>query len=153
MSARATTIERPSSLETHRDEDGNLRVRLRGSWTVEAGGVALEEARKTMAGAARVTLDGEALEGWDSVLVQAILVFRREARDRGLPFDLIGIDPGAVRLADLAEAVPEKDDARRQEARSDFLTGIGLAAAQVSANLRSTCLLYTSDAADEYNPV
>ena len=92
MSARATTIERPSSLETHRAEDGNLRVRLRGSWTVEAGGVALEEARKTMAGAARVTLDGEALEGWDSVLVQAILVFRREARDRGLPFDLIGID-------------------------------------------------------------
>lgn len=117
-----------------------MRVELSGSWTVAGGGADLEEARGGVERASSVVLDGSRIQEWDSVLVRAILVLRAEARSRDVPFQLQDFDPGALRLADLAEAVPDDKDAHRDrdDGNTDVLTEIGLAAAEVNSNLRAT---------------
>ncbi|MEJ2540935.1 MAG: ABC transporter permease [Gemmatimonadota bacterium] len=133
----ATAPEEPR-VETREEEGGGLRVGLTGPWTVAAGVPDLGPALDALEGASRVTLDGAEVDRWDSGLVRAVLVLRSAARERDIPVDVENLPPGAVRLADLAEAVPEKTDAQREDHDPDLLTRVGLVAAQVTSDVRST---------------
>jgi len=133
----ATSTGEPR-VETREEGDGGLRVGLTGPWTVAAGVPDLGPALDALERASRVTLDGGEVERWDSGLVRAVLVLRSAARERDIPVDVENLPPGAVRLADLAEAVPEKTDAHREDHDPDLLTRVGLVAAQVTSGVRST---------------
>ena len=134
----AATSPGEPRVETREEGDGGLRVGLTGPWTVAAGVPDLTPALDALERASRVTLDGAEVERWDSGLVRAILVLRSAARERDIPVDVENLPPGAVRLADLAEAVPEKTDAHREDHAPDLLTRVGLVAAQVTSDVRST---------------
>jgi phospholipid/cholesterol/gamma-HCH transport system permease protein len=119
-------------------DDGGLTLEATGSWTLQSGIPALDDAFQALGRASALTLDGSGVEDWDSGLVQVTIALRAAARDRGIPFDAPGLAAGVIRLADLAEAVPEKTDARRGSEHLDLLTRIGMATVQAGAGIRTT---------------
>jgi phospholipid/cholesterol/gamma-HCH transport system permease protein len=111
--------------------DGTLRVHLEGRWNL-AGGLPstrlLDQALRGSPPPRAVTFETAKLVSWDS---SALLVLDRiEAlcRGRGVPVELAGLPEGAHRLLALADAVPEKRDARPPGTRPPWLVRVGQAA-------------------------
>ena len=111
--------------------DGTLRVHLKGRWNL-ANGVpstrVLDEALGGSPPPRAVRFDTARLLSWDS---SALLVLERIGglcRARGVPVELAGLPEGAHRLLALADAVPEKRDARPAGTRPPLLARVGEAA-------------------------
>src|SRR5262249_14499763 len=65
------------------------------------------------------------LKNWDSGLLSYLIELQEFCRARNLEFDAESLPEGARRLIALATAVPERQGARRTEAKVTFLALVG----------------------------
>lgn len=84
-----------------------------------------------------IVWDGSGLEDWDSRLIAFVIAVDRTARERSIRVDRSGLPEGARRLLDLAEAVPEKADARIGEDAPHLLEELGEEAIAISRSFGS----------------
>lgn len=107
---------------------GSISLVLRGDWTVsERVTTDAQEVLEALAhypDAALVTLDGRALGEWDSVLMTFLLDLMK-AQAVSLSPDRSKLPEGVIKLIDLATAVPEREGARRDANRAQWLQTIG----------------------------
>lgn len=84
---------------------------------------ALSAARELTGGS--LMCEGEAIQEWDSTLVALVVRIKRLCAEKNIPFEPGSLPGGVVRLADLAMAVPERDDAGREHEKKGLLTQFG----------------------------
>jgi phospholipid/cholesterol/gamma-HCH transport system permease protein len=112
-----------------RVEAGVLHLHLAGDWRLRTGlpnPAAVEKQLGSDDGLRRLTLDASDLGDWDSGLLAFLVGIQEISRARKIEFDPGDLPEGAQRLLRLATAVPERQGARRTQARPDFLTMIGI---------------------------
>ncbi len=107
--------------------DGGLLVRLSGAWHLTGGLPSLEPvARALDEGSARVVrFDAHDLGAWDSALVTYLRQVSERCRQRKVPVERDGLPRGLQRLMALAEAVPEKQGARKTATQAPWLSRVG----------------------------
>lgn len=114
-------------LEPERAPDGRLVLRPIGTWSIASAppdlGAAESEVHAGPGGA--VEWDVVHLDGWDSSLVVVAGRIESLAREVGTPVDRSGLPEGVRRLLALAEAVPEREGARREEDAAPWLERVG----------------------------
>ncbi|MEQ1857791.1 MAG: ABC transporter permease [Longimicrobiales bacterium] len=121
----AITLLAPE-VAVRRDADNALIVRLAGPWSLETGLPPLADVESGLPGAIAVRFDTSELTSWDSAVLAFLAGTSKLARTRGIPVDPGGLPEGLRRLLALAEAVPEKKDARgADEEEDDFVEMIG----------------------------
>jgi phospholipid/cholesterol/gamma-HCH transport system permease protein len=115
----------------------NLVARLRGSWRLRAGlpsAAVLEH--EIQPGVRAITLEAGELTSWDSSVLSFLVNLSELCRSRAIAMDSSRLPNGLRRLLELAEAVPEKKGARRDEVRAPFLDRVGVSAIGLVASLR-----------------
>jgi phospholipid/cholesterol/gamma-HCH transport system permease protein len=111
----------------HRD-DATLVVCLSGAWRLRGGLPSASLIGRELHSAAqlnRIVFDVKQLTSWDSSVLTFLVELAELCRQRGISVDREGLPAGVRRLLDLAEAVPEKKGARREEVETPFLERIG----------------------------
>jgi phospholipid/cholesterol/gamma-HCH transport system permease protein len=118
---------------------GTLVVRLAGAWRLDHGLPPLDELRREVRKAtpAKIAFEGEGLTHWDSAVVAFLAGASTLARDSGIPIDRSGLPEGLGRLLALAEAVPEKDDAKEGSNIDDLVHRLGEKAIETHRLFRS----------------
>jgi phospholipid/cholesterol/gamma-HCH transport system permease protein len=118
--------------------DMTLVVELSGAWHLRgalpsASSVEreLEPPRKARA----VTFEARDLTSWDTSVLTFLVEVSELCRARAINMDRTGLPAGVRRLLELAEAVPEKKGARKEEARSRFFERVGNSAVGVGLSL------------------
>ena len=99
-------------------QDGTLVIRLVGAWSLRAGIPSSADVQGQVAstGISRgVAFDARELTSWDSSVLTFLVEVSELCRQRGINMDRAGLPAGVRRLLDLAEAVPEKKGARKEE--------------------------------------
>jgi phospholipid/cholesterol/gamma-HCH transport system permease protein len=116
-----------TELTVQRDPAGTLVVRLAGPWRLQSGLPPLAEVARELAGPLppTITFDTRDLTFWDSSVLAFLAGTSRLARERGVEVDRSGLPEGLRRLLALAEAVPEKADARAAEVDDLFVERLG----------------------------
>lgn len=117
-----------SELSFARPDDTTLVVMLAGAWSLRrelpsADGVA--HALESDPAPTRLAFDTERLAEWDSGLLTFLTQVFELCRDRGVTAMREGLPDGIRRLLSLAEAVPETEDAKVEEAEQPFLDRVG----------------------------
>lgn len=105
-----------------------LQVRLEGAWRLHGGlpSVALlERELNAVPGVKNIAFDAAELQSWDSSVLAFLVEASALCRSRGIRLERAGLPSGLARLLDLAEAVPEKQGARREAADTPFFESIG----------------------------
>jgi len=74
---------------------------------------------------ARVAFEAQTLTHWDSSILVFLTNVSELCRQHGIAMDRAGLPAGVRRLLELAEAVPEKKGARKEEAVTSFLESVG----------------------------
>jgi phospholipid/cholesterol/gamma-HCH transport system permease protein len=74
---------------------------------------------------ARVGFEAQTLTHWDSSILVFLTNVSELCRQHGIAMDRAGLPAGVRRLLELAEAVPEKKGARKEEAATSFLERVG----------------------------
>ena len=107
--------------------DGGLLVRLAGTWRLAGGLPSLAEVSQAIAGGRVrvVRFDTGDLRGWDSAVLTFFGSLEALCRARQIAVERDGLPPGLQRLLALAEAVPEKQGARRSAVDEPWLEEIG----------------------------
>jgi phospholipid/cholesterol/gamma-HCH transport system permease protein len=125
-----TATSAQPELTVQRAADGTLTIRLVGPWSLEAGLPPLVDVERELAGPApaAIAFDTTDLTTWDSSVLAFLAGTSKLARERGVPVDTAGLPEGLRRLLALAEAVPEKSDARATKAEDDFVEMVGVRA-------------------------
>ncbi len=116
----------------HRGEDGGLVVELHGDWLLAHGlpsDDSVEHALKEHP--SRLSFEASGLGRWDTSLVGFVVKTTERAEAEKVAVDPGGLPDGVRRLLALAEAVPEKKDARGAEKRPPWLARIGIATTSV----------------------
>jgi phospholipid/cholesterol/gamma-HCH transport system permease protein len=118
--------------------DMTLVVELSGAWRLRgalpsASSVEreLEPPRKARA----VTFEARDLTSWDTSVLAFLVEVSELCRALAINMDRTGLPAGVRRLLELAEAVPEKKGARKEEARSPFFERVGNSAVGVGLSL------------------
>ena len=105
-----------------------LVLKLKGSWRLSGGINSMDSlfARQELTSIPkRIKVDSSALKEWDSALICFLVELKKRCQTLSIAFDGSDLPEGARRLVDLALAVPEREDSKRVESRSDFLSVIG----------------------------
>jgi phospholipid/cholesterol/gamma-HCH transport system permease protein len=103
-------------------------IRLSGEWRLRGGlpSAALVQRELESSPTVRgVALEAQALTSWDSSVLTFLVEVSELCRQRGIAMDRTGLPAGVRRLLELAEAVPEKKGARKEEVETPFLERIG----------------------------
>src|SRR5712692_4394811 len=111
-----------------RGDDTTLLVRLSGAWHLRNGLPSASLVDRELRSAAQVhgiAFDAQELISWDSSVLTFLVDVSDLCRQRGINMDRVGLPAGVRRLLDLAEAVPEKKGARKEEVETPFLERIG----------------------------
>ncbi len=125
----------PSELSFSRPTDDTLLVRLAGNWTIGDGLPSVEEVQKQADSGPplqRITFDTQDLGRWDSGLITFLIKVFDQFSRRQIDTDKEGLPDGVRRLLDLAAAVPEKKDARKEALREPFLVQVGRASMDIA---------------------
>jgi phospholipid/cholesterol/gamma-HCH transport system permease protein len=115
-------------LATRPTEGGALRLEIAGDWLASAHLPTLMPVRQALGaeGALKaLEFDGAALGRWNSGLMTFILRCHALCQERQIEFRAQTLPEGVQRLLQLAQAVPEKADARRTVSRPPPLQRIG----------------------------
>jgi phospholipid/cholesterol/gamma-HCH transport system permease protein len=116
------------------DED-ILLLRFAGRWQL-SGGVgsmsALEREMQGLPSVARVAFDTRSLNDWDSSILTFLARVSDLCRQRHVSVDPSGLPAGVRRLLALAEAVPEREGARKAVRKAPVLERIGTGAIGVA---------------------
>jgi len=110
------------------ESPGVLVVQLSGNYREQGKFPSIEDVREALnllPEAKSVAFESAALTGWDSRLVAFIRNSAEFCRARNVEFRDEGLPEGVRRLLRLAQAVPERKDASRAEARTPFLANLG----------------------------
>lgn len=105
-----------------------LRVKLSGDSRDQSGPLGLgvvQEALIQMKGARALSFESAAVIGWDSRFVAFIRKCEELCRARSVEFRNDGLPEGVRRLVKLAQAVPERTDARQQSVKPQILERMG----------------------------
>jgi phospholipid/cholesterol/gamma-HCH transport system permease protein len=125
-----TAASAPPELSVRRADDGRLLIRLAGPWSLADGLPPLADVARELSAAtpSAVAFDTGALTSWDSSVLAFLAGTSKLARQKGVPVDASGLPEGLRRLLALAEAVPEKADARARENEDedDFVERVGV---------------------------
>ncbi len=107
---------------------GVVHVGLSGVFTAGAQRPAKDLFALLDARPERIVLEDRGIADWDSMLLVRLLQWRRRALKDGIDLDVSNLPAGAVRLLQLAEAVPERTGGPEPDARPGFLARVGLRA-------------------------
>lgn len=117
----------PSQVSFQRSGDAIL-IRLSGAWRLRGGmtsdGTVQQELERAPQ-PAHVAFAAENLTHWDSSILIFLTNVSELCRQHGIHMDRAGLPAGVRRLMDLAEAVPEKKGARKEEIAAPFLERVG----------------------------
>ena len=116
-----------SQVSLQRSGDAIL-VRLSGSWRLRGGMSSEATVQRELERApqpARVGFEAQTLTHWDSSILVFLTNVSELCRQHGIAMDRAGLPAGVRRLLELAEAVPEKKGARKEEAATSFLERVG----------------------------
>ncbi|MHC4712868.1 MAG: ABC transporter permease [Planctomycetota bacterium] len=119
---------RSCGIELERSEAGDLLVRLEGQWRSAAGFPdAGEVIGKIESGGPvkRLAFDTSGLTDWDSGLLTFLLALTDHCNREKIEVAREGLPKGVIRLIQLARAVPERKEARKQSKREGPLTIVG----------------------------
>ena len=114
-----------------RGDDTTLLVRFSGAWRLRGGLPSASLVDRELQSAAQVrglAFDTKELISWDSSVLAFLVDLSELCRQRGINMDRAGLPAGVRRLLHLAEAVPEKKGARKEEAEISFLQRVGISA-------------------------
>ncbi len=123
-----TAVESIGTAAIEHRQDGALVIRLAGSWQLRGSRpslAGLERELDTLPPSGTVAFDTSELTEWDSGLLTAVAMVFESCTRRRLNVDRSGLPEGVRRLLALAEAVPEKTDARTSEMEVPFLNRVG----------------------------
>ena len=122
-----SSLAPPADLTATRHDDGTLVVIMGGDWLL-SGALPSPDALvdQLRTGANRLAFDTTALADWDTAALSFVLRLSGTARNASVPVDTSGLPVGLQRLLRLAEAVPEKADARSDEEDYGVVDWIGL---------------------------
>ena len=139
MSAPVFSPVTSGTVDSHLEPPDTLVVVIKGAWEFDNAfpdveGVALELDHQNPR---RMRFDAEGLETWHSGLVAFLLQTVELAKGRGISVDTTGLPSGLENLLNLAMAVPEKVDARREEVDAQFTERVGLLALSAQASAGS----------------
>lgn len=133
-----------AELEVVRAAGDVLEVRIAGAWrlqTAPPSPLVIEQALDDAAPSA-VRFDLGRLVAWDSALVSFLSRSLAACKRRGIAVQRDALPAGITRLLALAEAVPEKADARADAAGPSWLSRTGLASvATVQATQRAVAFV------------
>lgn len=118
-------------LRIEKEGDGTLRFFLGGEWKLANSLPSPREVEGILSAAPEITrasFDTNGLEGWDSGLLTFLLSVMDQCTLKKVDVDRDGLPSGVNRLLALATAVPERQGARRGEARVPFLERVGVSA-------------------------
>ena len=124
MEAAAT----PGEMNFSRPIDDTLLVRLAGDWTIAEGIPSVEEVQKQADSGPpvqRIAFDTQDLGRWDSGLITFLIKLFEQSSQSQIDTSREGLPEGVRRLLDLAAAVPEIKDARKEAVREPFLVQVG----------------------------
>jgi len=128
MEAEVTT-DQVTDLNFEQGRDSSLIIHLVGSWRMHHGlpsvGRVLHEVSQTKPRS--IGFETSRLGAWDSGLLTFVARTIDLGRSRNIPVALEGLPEGLVRLVELAEAVPEKKDARVKTQSAPLLQRVGTA--------------------------
>ncbi len=105
-SGQAGNMDISFSLDPH----NTLVVRIGGDWNIARGLPSAEQLHKKIASTPhleKIALDGCGLGDWDSSLLTFLINLKHLCSQRSIVLSCEGLPKGAVRLLDLASAVPE----------------------------------------------
>jgi phospholipid/cholesterol/gamma-HCH transport system permease protein len=129
---------RRSSIEVRRDSD-DLVVTLGGDWNIHSGIASISEVEGQLTGASaprRISYVADDVGVWDSALLTMLLRIADAANAQDVPEDRSGLPDGVQGMLRLAEAVPEKGDAKTHEKKHVFfVTQVGLTTIEVTESL------------------
>src|ERR1044071_4093958 len=135
---RSLTVREPAAspnLLIEQTSQDVLRVSVHGNWRARSGLPSIELVSNSLnAGGAQTSLEFDAtnLTGWDSRFVAFINKCAALCRDRNLNLRSEGLPEGVRSLLRLANAVPEKKDARISGSKAGFLQSFGERAVLIS---------------------
>lgn len=126
-------------LTLRRESGGVLVVRISGPWSMNIGLPPLADVERELDASKpdALTFETHDLGSWDSAVLAFVAGTSRLARSRSVLVDASGLPEGLRKLLALAEAVPEKADARAAEDSGDFVEKIGERAMVVERLFRS----------------
>jgi phospholipid/cholesterol/gamma-HCH transport system permease protein len=106
-----------------------LEIDLAGDWVADADRPSANEVLQRLDEAAGgVRFDSALLGRWDSLLLTFLAKILDACARREIPVDRGGLPEGVQGLLALAEAVPERQGARRAESRAGLLERVGVQA-------------------------
>jgi phospholipid/cholesterol/gamma-HCH transport system permease protein len=129
---------RPASLDVERSGDGTLVLRLGGDWLLRGGVPSAEAVEREFVSPPRVqrmTFDSSALGAWDTGLLTFLTSLRPLLEAHGFEVEREGLPEGVRALMALAEAVPEKSDARAEGIEHGVIERIGETTIEIGASL------------------
>ena len=134
----ATTPETPphGTLDVTQLAADTLCVQLSGQWTIQAALPSTAEVQaqcEALPGVRRLSFEASDLADWDSVLLTFLLKLKELCDQHQIEFDHAGLPHGVQRLLALATAVPEHQEARREEKRISLLVQLGQSALDITA--------------------
>jgi len=115
-------------LSCQRSSEGTLVITLAGRWQLQRRLPPIQDVQREIESGTpprRVTFDASRLTGWDTSLLTFLGNVTELCRKRGVVADRDGLPAGVRRLLELAEAVPEKEGARKETMRASLLERIG----------------------------
>lgn len=111
------TQEPPAGSARFEADGDSLCVHLGGTWSIR-GPRPQTPSLPDWAGIGGLRFASDGLGEWDSRLLVFLDRLCRRAREAGVEVSFEGLPPGAVRLLELASAVPEHDDRARHLSRA-----------------------------------
>ncbi len=124
----AEAVRHPATAETELVSNGRLVVHLRGDWRTQPrlpGVEGIQAALRHDHEARSLEFETGGLEMWNTGLLIFAIHCRDFCRARGIFFRLETLPEGLQHLIHLAEAVPDKDDARRSVRTESLLARVG----------------------------
>jgi phospholipid/cholesterol/gamma-HCH transport system permease protein len=140
MQLAKENIAEPCELSFEKPAEDTLRVRLKGSWTIDQQLPSVKEiGRQVESDAAikQIAFDTAALSDWDSGLLSFLTKIITESSAKNIAVNQEGLSEGIQKLLKLAFAVPERKGARKEAVREPLLDRIGastIAAGQASVD-------------------
>jgi phospholipid/cholesterol/gamma-HCH transport system permease protein len=128
-------------LSFERTPAATLVIRLAGAWHLRDGLPPLGGVERALAAEpppCAVAFDARGLAAWDSGVLTFLTRVLELCRQRRLTADRTGLPPGIQRLLALAEAVPEKKDARATAGETPLLARIGQRTLTAGGSLTDT---------------
>ena len=137
MTSTDTAHSPPASFDLDHAE-GTLVVRLAGDWRMRRGIPSAEPLELELTGARRpraVVFDSSGVGEWDMGILVFLVRVKDASSQYGIEVDRSGLPPGVQRLLALAEAVPEKSDARAEDIEHGVVERIGETTIALGASL------------------